>query len=204
MKIQNFPLPHITCPSILFLGLALPSSALASFYPPGYEIQKSCQTQGPVEVCAINHRYGSFPRLSVKYSGPLSASSWGRVSAYVKLNGREGFFPMQNSDFHEILVVNQPKPYLCFALSPNQPDTPSEPTPHGAYGWCRYTRGEGAGSLVWEVEPLPQQEAQLFFWARNNYGLANAWDVEVAFTSSVTGEWDSQQGSNYRFRFEAM
>jgi len=34
-----------------------------------------------------------------------------------------------------------------------------------------------------EVSPIPQAEQDLFFWTRNNFGGANAWDIEVAFLS---------------------
>lgn len=48
--------------------------------------------------------------------------------------------------------------------------------------------------------PAPDAERALFFYARNSFGTANNWDVEVAFVGD-DGSWDSKLGANYRFTF---
>jgi hypothetical protein len=203
MKLSSFLQEKSYRWALVMGALCLHQTALASFYPPGYVIQRTCQTQGFVEVCAVNHHWGSFPRLSVKYTGGLMANSWGHVSAYMKLNGRDSVYPMTNSNFTEHLYLNEPKPYLCHTVDSNLAEPLPRPPQGGGYGWCAYTRAPGGGGLVWEVHPMPAHEADLFFYARDEFGRSNAWDVEVAFVSTLTGEWDSLSGMNYRFRFEA-
>jgi hypothetical protein len=174
----------------------LASHAQASFYPPDYVIQSSCQTQGPVEVCAINQQYGQHPRLSFVYRGELMAAHWGQISAQVKLNGRQGLFKMTNQNYAEHLMLNDPRSYLCWTFDSNNP--PAEGDRPGQYPWCATSSAPGGGGLVWEVEPAPAQESEIFFFARNQFGRANAWDLEVSFESD-SGEADRR---SYVFRFE--
>lgn len=189
--------------SLFLMAMAfLAPMAEASFYPPDYVIQKSCQTQGPVEVCAINQQYGHHPRVSVVYRGELMAAHWGHIAALVKLNGRQGFFKMTNQNYAEHLVLNDPRSYLCWTFDSNNP--PPEGERPGQYPWCRYSSTPNGGSLVWEIEPAPANESEIFFYARNQFGQANAWDLEVSFESE-SGETD-RNGNGYRtsyfFRFE--
>lgn len=181
---------------LLLTPAVMAPQAQASFYPPDYVIQSSCQTQGPVEVCAINQQYGHHPRLSVVYRGELMAAHWGHISAQVKLNGRQGHFKMSNQNYAEHLLLNDPRSYLCRTVDSSNP--PSEDDQQGQYPWCTYTRAPGGGGLVWEVEPAPANESEIFFFARNQFGQANAWDLEVSFESD-SGEADR---SAYVFRFE--
>ena len=51
-----------------------------------------------------------------------------------------------------------------------------------------------------EQVAAPDAERALFFYARDNFGGANNWDLEVAFVSD-DGQWDSKFGANYRFTF---
>jgi hypothetical protein len=182
-----------------FVAVLAPASiSVASFYPPDYVIETKCQTDGAVEVCATNHKWGNYPRLTVRYrDGYLQASQWGRLSAYVKLNGREGTFRMTNANYVDSVTLNDPVSYLCYAKDPSNPN---QTIPEGPYRLCERTEQTG-GPLVWEVTPPPQAEADLFFYARTPQGIANAWDVEVAIRSD-DGRWDSRFGQNYRFRFE--
>ncbi len=199
-KLQRFGISQaLTAAATLTL---LPSkTAHASFYPPGYVVERTCQTQGPVEVCTLNHHYSNYPRISLTYAGPLITNSWGRVSAFVKLNGRSGVFPMRNANYAEHLTLAEPQAYLCHTVDSNlQPPLPPPPA-SGGFTWCKHTRSPGGGGLTWEVEPIPQNEVDLYFYARNEYGVANAWDIEVAFVNE-SGEWDSNLGENFRFRFE--
>lgn len=174
----------------------LATHAQASFYPPDYVIQSSCQTQGTVEVCAINQQYGQHPRVSVVYRGELMAAHWGHISAQVKLNGRAGHFQMANQNYAEHLMLNDPRSYLCWTVDSNNP--PAEGDRPGQYPWCSHSSAPGGGGLVWEIEPAPASESEIFFFARNQFGQANVWDLEVSFESD-NGE---SERSSYVFRFE--
>ena len=198
MKSQVFLVP-------LLLGVVASVSqttpARASNYPPGYGIESSCQTNGPVEVCAINQHYGSYPRLTIRYQGELIRSEYGRISAWVSLNGKSGAFRMRNYDFAESLALNAPYSNMCFSHA----EVLSEPPPAAPrpdYPWCRATNPRAMSpSLEWEVAPIPQAELELFTYARNEFGRANAWDIQLAFVAD-NGAWDSHSNANYSFRFE--
>jgi hypothetical protein len=178
-------------------GLLLAGSAQASWYPPGYEVETSCQENGPVRICAVNQHYGSYPRLHITYFGYLLEKEWGKLSVWVKLNGRSGTFNLTNINFTEQVWLNRPKPYLCYV---NGDGGGGEQNGDGRYKNCKRTF-EPEGGLVWEVEPVPAAEADLFFYARTPDGGGNVWDIELAF-SSRNGAWDSLMGQNYTFRFE--
>ena len=190
-----YKIQHLRTLLLITLG-SLASQAHASFYPPDYVIQSSCQTQGPVEVCAINQQYGQHPRVSVVYRGELMAAHWGHISAQVKLNGRQGQFKMANQNYAEHLMLNDPRSYLCWTMDSNNP--PPEGERPGQYPWCTYSSTPGGGGLVWEIEPAPAKESEIFFFARNQFGQANVWDLEVSFVSD-SGE---SERSSYIFRFE--
>ena len=179
---------------------ATTTPAGASFYPPGYAVETTCQTNGPVEVCAINRHYGSYPRLVVRYDGYLLASQWGRVSAYVRLDGRDGTFRMENANYKESVSLGDPVTRLCWQVDSNEP-LPLPAPPSGEYAWCQHTSAPGGGGIVWEADEPPAAEKSLFFYARDEHGLANAWDVSVALVAD-DGRWDSRNGGNYNFRFE--
>jgi hypothetical protein len=187
-----------------WLLACLASPACASFYPPDYVIQKSCQTQGPVEVCAINQFYGQYPRLSIVYRGELMAEHWARISAHVTLNDQHGTFSMKNHDYAEYLQLNNPRSYLCWTYDPTHP--PEENERPGQYPWCRYTGAPGGGGIVWEVEPAPEGEKELFLNARDPLGQPRAWDVSIRF-QAASGEYepnptDGSLPRAYSFRFE--
>ncbi len=186
-----------TVPTLFFVCAALLTAnrAEASFYPPSYVIETTCKSDGPVEVCALNHHYG-MPQLVVRYRGPLLATQWGRISAYVKLNGRDGTFRMQNASFQESVKLGDPQEeYICSIADSNNPDW--KPSPPGRL--CPLPARPGGGT-TWYYVPAPDAELALFFYARDGFGVANNWDVEVAFVAD-DGRWDSKYGTNYRFTF---
>jgi hypothetical protein len=86
-------------PSLILMGWVASPSSQASDYPPGYEIFRHCQVQGPVSVCAINREGGNFPRLEIFYAGEIRPSS-----VWIRLNGRDGAFG--GSSFWQIAVRN--------------------------------------------------------------------------------------------------
>lgn len=178
--------------SIFAACAAFSMIAEASNYPPGYAVERSCQTKGPVEVCAVNQHYGQYPRLNIYYKGVLTENnSSGKLNAWIQMNGRRGFYPFSDNT----LLISEPVAYFCWVGG--------VPEGHeGPYAGCLYpTHTEPAGSIVWELNPIPQDELDLFFYARNQYGIGNAWDVELAFVNEA-GQWDSNWSQNYRFRFE--
>lgn len=179
-----------------FVAATLASGAAdASFYPPSYVIETACQSDGPVEVCALNHHYG-MPQVVVRYRGPLMATQWGRISAYVKLNGRDGTFRMQNASYTESVKLGDPQEeYICsIADSLNPSWTPAPP------GRLCPLPAQPGGGLTWYSLPAPDAERSLFFYARDSFGSANNWDIEVALVAD-DGTWDSKSGRNYRFTF---
>ncbi|HMU40652.1 MAG TPA: hypothetical protein PKE31_16710 [Pseudomonadota bacterium] len=176
-------------------SFGIPNMAQASFYPPSYVIEQSCKSDGPVEVCALNQHYG-MPQIVVRYTGPLQATQWGRISAWVKLNGRDGNFRMQNASYQESVKLGDPQEeYICSIADSLHPEW--KPSPPGRL--CPLPAQPGGGT-TWYSVPAPDAERALFFYARDNFGGANNWDLEVAFVSD-DGQWDSKFGANYRFTF---
>jgi hypothetical protein len=194
----------------LRLGLVLPVATFAigcaaqpagedlergaeSFYPPGYVVSSECRSDGPVEICALNRGTGPIPQLRIRYDGALLASQWGRISAWVRLNGRDGIFRMENRAYAEWLVLGAPRDVkLCTV-----PDSTGTNPPSPQYPICDDREPVPGGSVTWSSKPAPAAEQSLFFYARNEWGGANDWDVEVAFVSD-DGQWDSRLGGNYR------
>lgn len=172
--------------------------ASASNYPPDYVISTDCQRNGPVEVCVLNREYGGYPRLQITYEGELMPSSWGRIAAFVKLNGRNGLFGMTNRNYQERVLLGSVSTHMCFVRDSN---TPEAPPPREDFGFCLGLGVPGGGGLRWEVYEGPKAEEQnLFYYTRDQYGRANAWDIEISFVDQQ-GRWDSHSGQNYRFRF---
>ncbi len=183
-------------PPLVLGSLLIAPVAQSSFYPPDYVVSETCQQQGPVELCALNRLYSHYPRLRITYRGALIEQNWGRISAFVQLNGRAHSFRMSNGNYAESLTVGGPSAVrICKAGVPgaNEEDLP----PHSRS--CQHTL-EPAGSVLWEADEVPPDELDLFFFAKNGTN-ANAWDVQLAFVSDQ-GQWDSLVGQNYRFRFE--
>jgi hypothetical protein len=170
-------------------GLAFSTVASASDYPPDYVVESECKDVGPAVVCALNRRHGIWPRLSITYKGGLMASQWGRISAYVELNGRSGTFSMTNANFSESVTLGGPRNVTRCVPA----DSASVGRPYPA---CAVN---SPNHYNYDL-PL-QAESDLFFFARNNQGMANAWDVELAFVAQ-DGSWDSAGNGNYRVRFE--
>jgi len=173
-------------PSLILMGWVASPSSQASDYPPGYEIFRHCQVQGPVSVCAINREGGNFPRLEIFYAGEIRPSS-----VWIRLNGRDGAFG--GSSFWQIGAPTGIK--RCYVRDP------ARPAPMPGMNFCPEPASISGGSLRWTYTPPTAAESALFFYAYNANGVMNAWDLEVAFSSSL-GQWDSLGGANYRFRFE--
>lgn len=94
------------------------------------------------------------------------------LAYYVKLNGRDG--------------VYAPEPgYDYLALT-------------NGYTRCDYIQGSGSS---WDCKDAPQAMKDLFFWARDEHGNLNDWDLEVAVVDG-DGRWDSRFGANYHFRID--
>ena len=196
---MNFCKSSVRSGSNRLLGLAVGALAIApaalvaslanaSAYPPNYVIEAECKDVGPATVCAENRRYGRWPRLSIRYKGQLQSSQWGRLSVYVSLNGRAGTFALTNANYVDFVSIGGPRNVImCVDAT-----SPSVGMPYPA---CR----NQSSNYNWE-EPS-QAETDLFFYARDVTGQANAWDVAFAFVGE-NGTWDSNMGQNYTARFE--
>lgn len=184
--------------SPLVVGCAVPADgdgerSAESNYPPGYVVSRECQSDGPVEVCALNRSSG-VPQLEVKYRGYLLTEQWGRISAWVRLNGRDGTFRTTNRDYTESITLGALRDvYMC-----RIPDATGATT-SGPYPVCPDATPQPGGGMRWNSSPPPAAESALFFYARNGY-VTNDWDVDVAFVSD-DGRWDSRFGANYHFTF---
>jgi len=163
------------------LVTALPTTeAVASNYPPSYV---SCGTvdsitTGPFEL--LKHTLslsGRRARLTVAYRGYLR--DWypdHEINLWIRLNGHDVFVPAQAGTHNDAYVMFDSGPRDCVWTTP--PNT----------------------SGVWVCNNPTPTEANLFFWAFNEWGGQNAWDIEVAAESH--GQWDSNWGSNFHGRFE--
>lgn len=167
--------------SFFFVSLA----AFASDLPPGHIFQKECKTQDHVTICALNQHHGH-PQLTIQYGFPHDVDVW------IRLNGREGRFPIEG----QVLLLNHFRSvHRCLnraEVAPNDyPKCPED-----------FVRRYNAQSqtFLWFFEPPRSNEAELFFYARDNSNRANRWDIEVAFVDRW-GQWDSRNGQNYRFTF---
>lgn len=171
----------------------------ASFYPPGHEVERSCQQNGPVQVCAINQHGGLYPRLEISYRGFLRREHWGGLKVFVKLNGNSGTFRMRSEDGFEFVALNEPIARLCWI--PDSAGLQGVMPRMEPWEMCQNKEAIPGGGFAYEViEPL-EAERRLFLTTADAAGNPRAWKVEVAVVSQ-DGRWDSRYGENYRFRFE--
>ncbi|KAJ3316849.1 hypothetical protein HDU76_001514 [Blyttiomyces sp. JEL0837] len=182
-----------------------------SFYPPDYVVMSSCQTQGPVEVCALNKGLND-PRVKVTYSN--SGYLWAKASplnAWVSVNGNAhtygpftGFASQSNGNIDKAYyTINQYRDvHICYHATVN--DNATYPT-EGQFQRCPVTplfpllEGNATqGSIDWFYNPSPNNEAAVF---ANINGYNQQWNVQVAVFNEK-GDWDSKFGQNYNFNFQ--
>lgn len=172
---------------------AAAGTAQASWYPPDYVVESECKQDAGVKVCMFNHRVATKPYLRIEYTGQLQPAFWGRLSVYVRINGRDATFPLTNANYTDYVQINHYRNIrLCYHNTTMTPTTPQ-------FEFCPNASPEGPMVLDYYKEMPPQTELDL---VGNPYdeGNRNGWNVELAFVSQ-DGQWDSRYGSNYRFRF---
>lgn len=146
------------------------TSNLNSNYPPDYAWERSCHESAEFRVCQRTNG-GDRAELAIEYKGMLVGT--GKMSAYVKLNGRSGVFLMD---------IRGAKPRLLLANGPLD---------------CHMSQSSNS----WNCRLPEQNMLDMFYYATFNYNRFNAWDVEIAIVNEH-GQWDSRFGANYKFRFE--
>ncbi|KAJ3207002.1 hypothetical protein HDU67_007810 [Dinochytrium kinnereticum] len=164
----------------------------------------SIETEGPVEVCALN-KDSPTARLSVRYNstGYLweQASS---LSAYVSINNAGDTFgpfianPYSNLPTDASIVIGEIRDlHWCYHGTKSESST-DVPAYGSMYGRCPMNEqfplldGDvGKGYFGYFYNPAPVNELALV-------SQKTMWEIQVAFVNGK-GNWDSKFGYNYRF-----
>lgn len=178
------------------LALALPAlPAHASNYPPDYPICSvdDFVTTGPFELIKRTvDPYDEHARLTVAYRGYLrDLYADHEINLWVRLNGNDVFVPANAGSHDDAYALFDSGPRACVWCGPNMP-YPS--------AGCEDVVLPPQSSGVWSCQEPTATEQHLFFWAFDQWGNQNAWDIEVA--AEAGGQWDSNWGANYYGRFE--
>lgn len=172
-----------------------PADASASNYPPDYPVCSSSDTlhTGPFELIRnTTNPWGHHAKLTIAYRGYLrSFFPDDQINFYVKLNGNDAFVDASAGSNDDAYVLFTAGPRDCAMCIDYQ-------APPGS-ACAQYIAG-GGSSGSWLCNAETPTEQNLFYWAFNNNGQQNAWDIEVA--AEANGWWDSNYGYNYRARFE--
>ncbi|AUX46517.1 hypothetical protein SOCE26_080230 [Sorangium cellulosum] len=187
-----------TLAAALPLSLALaavPREGAASNYPPSYNVCGPTTTvhTGPFEIIQDPVREDC-ANLTVAYRGYLRDSYPDHeIAIYIRLNGQDVLLPASAGahDDAYVFASNAPRDCAWCSPSPYSSATPSV---------CGGVQLPPGSSGRWVCNGPTPTEQELFFWAYNEYGDMNAWDIELAAESH--GEWDSNLGANYAARFE--
>ena len=178
--------------------------ALASNYPPDYEVSRSCQSDKHVQVCAINRGIHN-PRLEVTYYD--SGSLWemaSPITLFATVNGRRFQAVAKLAELKKgtqivgaQYTINQlKKVHYCYHATVK--DDP-EYAPGGPR--CPTTtefplipdREAKQGEMVWYSEPAPAYERELV-------SDVGAWNTEFSFVND-RGDKDSNSEQRYKFTF---
>lgn len=170
----------------------------ASWYPPSYPMCSARDTaySGPFELIkdTANPYSNHNSQLTVAYRGYLrNHFPDGEINLYVRLNGSDVFVPANAGGNNDAYAYFNAGPRACSICSP-----PPYDYQNGAI--CDDYEFQENQSPTWVCEWPNDVEDELFFWAFNEAGYQNAWDIEVAAESH--GWWDSNWGYNYHARFE--
>lgn len=166
----------------------------ASFYPPDYDFCNGNDTAytGPFEL--IKHTkspWGHNAQLTVSYRGYLRAYyPDNEINFYIRLNGNDIFVPAGGGANGDAYVYLNSGPRSCLIC----------PSYYGPSTTCDEYLANGGQPGNWACAGPTADEQDIFFWAFNEVGGQNAWDIEVAAESH--GQWDSNWGWNYHGRFE--
>lgn len=182
-------------PALLAAAL-LPTEAEASNYPPSYPIcsVEDHVTTGPFELVreTVDPYNEGHAYLTVAYRGYLR--DWyadDEINLWIRLNGNDVFVPASTGTHDDAYAFFDSGPRACVWCVPNMPyyveacDGVTPPPP---------------SSGAWICQEPTATEQHLFFWAFDEWGNQNAWDIEVA--AEANGQWDSNWGANFHGRFE--
>ncbi len=186
------------------MALVLPAAqAQASNYPPDYPVCNVTDkvTSGPFEIIRNTKRLpGRGSSLTISYRGYLrSKYPDNQIKIYVSLNGQNpqpvlGTPLIQasagsNGDAYIYLNAGVRNCQMCQAYM--------------ASGWpeCKAHLDAGNPEGQWLCQQPSALENHMFYWAFDQNGYLNAWDVSVA--AEANGEWDSNMGANYYGRLPA-
>ncbi len=167
----------------------------ASFYPPDYPMcsARDTITTGPFELIkdTKNPYSNKNAQLTVAYRGYLRDSyPDSEINFYIRLDGSDVFVPASAGTYGDAYATFNAGPRACLVC----------PSYYGPSTTCDNYLANGGSPGNWACEGPTETEQDLFFWAFNQYGQQNAWDIEVAAESH--GQWDSNWGWNYHARFE--
>lgn len=166
--------------SVVGCSAASSHSGVQSNYPPDYIMGRTCRDNGVVEVCQI--RYSQAFGLEVVYRGYLKQSA--NVAAWIKLNGNDAQFSLTRKTVDRSIEVRVHDVRLTSNVKDCYPDIDPNGRVHGH-----------------KCVHATDAERHLFYWAQRYAGIANDWDLELAFVDGH-GNWDSNDGQNYKFRIE--
>jgi hypothetical protein len=177
----------------LALALSLTTAAEASNYPPDYNLcgDRDTLTSGPFEFIRDTvDTYDGHARLTVAYRGQLrNVCADDQINFYVRLNGNDAFLEANPGSNGDAYIFLDSGPRACVFCYPG--------SYYSACDGISYPYNSGGHWVC--SDPTPTEE-HLFFWAFNENGDQNAWDIDVA--AECNGQWDSNWGSNYAVRFE--
>jgi hypothetical protein len=188
----------------LAMALLIPAAqAQASNYPPDYPVCNVTDkvVSGPFEIIRNSTRIpGRGSTLTVAYRGFLRGKyPDSQIKIYVSLNGQNpqpvlGTPMLQantgtNNDAYIYLNAGPRNCRMCMAYM--------------ADGWpeCKAFLAAGNSEGQWLCTQPSALENHMFYWAFDQNGYLNAWDVYVA--AEANGEWDSNNGANFYGRLPA-
>ena len=180
----------------LALGLSLlAADASASNYPPDYPICSVIETQysGPFEVIRkLIDPSDSHVQLTVAYDGYLRDDyADNEITIYLRLNGQDALISANPGSNDDAYVFLDSGPRACAYCG------------NGGFNYSSACEGvvfAPQESGRWICQNPSSIEQHVFFWAFNQSGDLNAWDIELA--AEANGEWDSNYGANFDLRFE--
>lgn len=180
--------------SLCTLALALASrDASASNYPPDYDVCGVNETAytGPFEVIRdLVDLWDEHVKLTVAYDGYLrDLYPDDQINIYISINGNDAFIEAYPGAHDDAYIFLDSGPRACSYCYPGSP-----------YSHCQSIEWPPGSSGKWVCGQPTEIEEHMFYWAFNDNGQMNAWDIELA--AEANGQWDSNYGSNYEVRLE--
>lgn len=181
--------------TVALAAVAATPLAHASLYGPDYDVCSAVDvaTTGPFTVVRdFVDLADEHIKLTVAYDGYLrDTHADDEISLYIRLNGHDALIAAQAGQNDDAYVLLNSGIRDCRWCEPNSPNNAAECVaalyPVGAAG-------------VWHCQQPSASEQHLFFWAFDQVGGLNAWDLELA--AEAGGEWDSDYGANFDLRLE--